>query len=252
MRCIIKILTKREIHRSFKSVFLAIFFILLVIFAGMFGFMRLEGLKPIDALYLTVVTLSTVGYGDFYPTTQEAKIFTIFLIIFGVSAFLYAFSTLSMTIFEGHLMEVLKLEEAKDELRKMRNHVILCGYGDVGSYIAEGLDKDEVVVVELDENRIQSVIENDMLCVKGDSTRPETLKEAGVENAKAMIIALNSDPDVVFTILTAKEMNPDLRIYARANKKESVSKMKWAGANHVVCLPDIGGRDLIKALKSGE
>lgn len=244
---IAKILVIRKLHRSFKHLFIAILFILIVIAIGTVGYMRFENLKPFDALYFTIVTLSTIGYGDIYPTTHDAKVFTIFFIPLGVSAFLYTFSAISMAIFEGRLLEVLKLEQAKEEIKKMKDHIILCGYGDVGEYIAKNLKS--VVVIESREDRYSELVESGLLGIHGDSTITETLKEAGIERAKAIIIALNEDPKTVFTTLIAKELNPSIKIYARANKKESVNKIRLAGADYVICIPEIGGREFIRALE---
>jgi len=235
-----------RLHRSFKHLVRAVLCITVVAAVGTVGYSHFENLSAFDALYFTVVTLSTIGYGDIHPTTHESRMFTIFFIPLGVSAFLYTFSAVAMTIFEGRLMEVLKLEQAKDRIKRMRNHVVLCGYGEVGEYVTKNLK--DVVVIETDEGRFEELLRDGLLGVNGDSTDPEVLREAGVERAKAVIVALNEDPKVVFTILTVKEMNPQAKVYARANRRDAASKIKAAGADYVVCLPEIGGRELINAV----
>jgi len=238
-----------KLHRSFKHVFLALLYIVFVILVGVLGYTHFEGLSPFNALYFSVVTLSTIGYGDMYPVTHSGKVFTLFFIPLGVSAFFYAFSVITMALFEGRVLEVLKLEQAKDELKKMRDHVVLCGFGDVGEQVARNLKS--VVVIEATKERYEELVREGFLGVLGDSTKPETLREAGVERARALILALNEDPKTVFAILTAKEVNPNIKIYARANRKDSVGKMKQAGADQVICLPELGGKEFIKALEGG-
>jgi voltage-gated potassium channel len=240
-------LVMRNLHSSFKHLFRAVAFILLVLFIGTFGYVRFEGMEPFDALYFSVVTLSTIGYGDIYPKTYEGKVFTVFFIPLGVSVFLYTFSAVAMTVFEGRLMEVLKLEQAKDDIKKMSGHVVLCGYGDVGEHVAKSLKS--VVVVESDKNRYEEILKGGLLGVHGDSTHAQTLLEAGIARAKAVIIALNQDPKTVFTVLTIKELNPSVKIYARANRVENTGKIRTAGADEVVCLPEIGGKALLRALE---
>jgi len=234
------------IHRSFKHLYRAFACILIVIVIGTMGYMRFERLTPFDSLYFTIVTLSTVGFGDLSPTTHESRLFTMFFIPLGVSAFLYTFSAISMAVFEGQIVEVFKMEQAKDRIKKMRDHIILCGFGDVGENVAKTLKT--AVIIENDEDRFEELISQGFLGIRGDSTKVEVLREAGIERAKALIIALNEDPKTVFTALTAKELNPRVRIYARANRNDSKNKIRLAGADYVVCLPEIGSRELIRGL----
>jgi len=164
-----------------------------------------------------------------------------------VSVFLYAFGAIVSILFEGRLMEVLKMKKMKEKITKLKDHVILCGVGDVGSVVLDHVSP--VVFVEQDEAHWMKLTHDGVLGVKGDSTKPEFLYEAGIEHARALIVALDSDPDTVFTILTAKELNPNIMVYARANHRDSVGKIKWAGADHVVCLTEIAGRELSKAFE---
>ena len=237
------------LHRSFKHIFRAAAFILIVLAIGTIGYVHFEGLLPFDAFYFSVVTLSTIGYGDITPLTHAGRLFTIFFIPLGVSAFLYMFGAVSMAVFEGELMEVFNMEKAKADINKMSGHVIICGYGDVGEQVAAGLKNP--VIIENSEERFAVLSKNGYLGVRGDSTVEQTLKEAGIDRAKAVIIALNQDPKTVFTVLTIKELSPNVKIYARANRKENVGKIKTAGADHVVCLPEIGGRELLRELADG-
>lgn len=225
---------------------IAIGLILSIITIGTIGYIKLENSTPLNALYHTVITITTVGYAD-AATKAETKIFTMAIALAGVASFYYLAGAIAETLIAGRLFEVLKLRRIEDVLAKAKNHVILCGYGDVGTLTAERIK--DIVIIEKKEDRFDAAIKKGFACVKGDSTNPETLELAGIKKAKAMIIALNSDPEVVYTILTAKEANPDIKIYARANETISVNKMKKAGANYVICLPEVGSRDLLNALE---
>lgn len=234
-------------HSSLKNLGIAVFAALLVISVGVVGYMNLIGLDPLDALYFTVVTLGSVGYGDIYPETVEAKLFTIFFVLVGVSVFLYAFGAIISMLFEGTIIEVFKMEHVKEKLSKLRGHTILCGYGDVGETIAKQIDK--IVIIDHDEAKILKLVSEGIFAFSGDSTRPETLLKAKIDKARAIIIALDSDPDVLFTILTAKDVNPEIKVYARANHRESVSKMRRVGADYVVCVTELAGKELMNAIE---
>ena len=245
-----KILSVYPNNKSLNNLILAIFAVLLVIVMGVVGYMSFIGLDMVDALYFTIITLSSVGYGDIHPETLEAKVFTIFFVLLGVSVFLYALSVLLAMFFEGKIIEVFRMEHVKEKMSKLQGHTILCGYGDVGKIILREMS--DIVVVDQDEGKILKLLSKGIFAISGDSTQSETLLDARVDKAKSIVIALDSDPDVLFSILTAKDLNPDIRVYARANHKDSISKMKRAGADYVVCLPELGGKELIKALEKME
>ncbi len=236
--------------RGYGHIIAAVFILVLVIAAGTCGFMLLENLSFLDSLYFTVMTVSSVGFGDIVPETKESKIFTIFLVSFGVLALFYTISVVISSLVEIRLLDILRFGGVKRRIRRMKNHVILCGYGEVGSLIAEGLGRGEVTVIEKDEEKVNELVKREFSAIHGDSTNPEVLAQAGIKNARAVIIALNSDPDAVYTILTAKELNRDARIYVRANEKKSKSKMKRAGADYVICLSAVGSREILRALEA--
>jgi len=241
-------LLMRGLHRSFKHLFLAVAYILFVLAVGTVGYTHFENLQPLDALYFSVVTLSTIGYGDISPQTYAGKVFTIFFIPLGVSAFMYTFGAVSMAIFEGEIMEVLKLEQNKQDISKLMGHTILCGYGEVGEYVAKNTGK-TIVAVENNEERYKKALKDGYYAILGDSTNSDVLKEAGAENASSIVIALAEDPKTVFTILTVKDLNPTIKVYARANRRGVSNKIRTAGADYVVCLPEIGGKELINAIE---
>jgi voltage-gated potassium channel len=237
---------KIHLENYFGShLFVSVGIIAVIILSGTVGYMLLESLSPLDALYHTVITVATVGYSD-VATKNETRVFTIIIVLMSVASFYYFAGAIAETLIAGRLFEVLKLKRLEDALDRVQDHVILCGYGDVGTLLAEKIK--EVVVVEKNDNRFAELLKKGILCVKGDSTSPESLESAGIKRAKAMIVALDSDPEIVYTILTAKELCPHIKIYARANETMSVNKMKKAGADYVICLPEVGSRDLLNAL----
>jgi voltage-gated potassium channel len=237
----------KKIFSSHLSVSVGL--ILLLILTGTAGYMFLEHLSALDALYHTVITIATVGFADLPHPKEETRIFTIFLVLSGLASFYYFAGAIAETLIAGRIFEAIKMKRIEEGLEKVRDHVILCGYGDVGMLVAEKMKERSLVAIERSEERLHDLSAKGILYVRGDSTNPEALKQAGIERARAMIIALNSDPEVVYTILTAKELNPHIKIYARANELNSIGKMKKAGANYVICLPEVGSRDLVNALE---
>jgi len=231
-----------------RNIIISILLILGIILIGSIGYMKLENLNFLDALYFTIVTVSSVGYGDIYPKTEESKIFSIFIILVGVSSLFYLGASIISTIVEGKITSFI-IWHSLAKIRKMKNHVILCGYGDVGSLVAKGLDRGDVVIIERDKEKYEELTGRGYFGIHGDSTHTETLRNANIEEARALIIALNSDADAIYTILSAKELNPEIKVYVRANESDSLRKMKRAGANYVICLPAIGSREILNALR---
>jgi voltage-gated potassium channel len=231
-----------------KNLIYALIAILIVMATGTVGYTILEKLTLLDALYFTVVTMSSIGYGDIHPTTPESKIFTIFIILTGLTLLFYLVSALVSSFVEVSLWDVLKVRKMIERRKKMKDHVILCGYGDIGVLIAKGFGAENLVIVDKDEQKYNEIIQGEYVGVHGDSTHSAVLESAGVRDAKAMIIALDTDADAVYTILTAKELNPGIKVYVRANESGSSSKMRRAGADYVICLPAVGSNELLKAM----
>ncbi len=228
------------------SAFLLVFSTIAI---GTAGYMWLEGFSPLDSVYFTVITITSVGFGDLHPTTESSKIFTIALVLIGMFSLFYLISELISFFLESRIIDTVFLGRIKRSIRKMRNHIILCGYGNVGSLIADSLGMRNVVVIDRDETKLNEARDKGFNTTPGDSTNSETLKNANIDNAKAIIVALNSDPDAVYTILAAKELNRDIEVYARSNEKGSLNKMKRAGANYVICLPGVGSDAILKAME---
>lgn len=214
-----------------------------LVVAGTLGFVLLEGLDPWDSLHLTLQTLTTVGYGSPVIQTPQGRLFSNALMIFGVGTALYAFWILMDLTMGGHIRSALGRRSYRRELSRMENHIILCGYGRVGQAAAERLQVTgrDFVVVGMDEESLGGLDEK-VPRVIGDATEEETLKQAGVETADTVLIAFGDDSDTILAIVTAKAVNPDVRVIARASFKENTRKMAKVGANEIIVPELVGGR----------
>lgn len=212
---------------------------------GTIGYMILEGTSLLDALYMTVITISTVGYGEVTVLSETGKIFSICLIITNFMVFAYGLYVVTYYIFEGKIYIRMHREFINKKIAKLHNHVILCGYGRYGKEASEhflGL-KEPFVVIDKADHVIQELQENDkeVLYIKGDATHDDALEMAGIQHAKAIIIALPDDADNVFTVLSAKQIRPDIQIISRAHNEKTRKKLELAGADHVILPDQIGG-----------
>ncbi len=216
--------------------------ILSVTTLGVAGYILIEKMKFIDALYMTIITLSTVGFKEVKPLSNVGKIFTSGLIIAGVGTFAYAVSSFSRFLIEGEVKKLFYLRKMEDKMKRLKDHIIVCGFGRVGERICEELVKENVpfVVIDSDPERIEHAESKGYLFVFKDTTETEALIKAGIERASALIAALGSDADNLFLILAAKELNPNIRVVARANSPENEKKLYKAGADKVVTPYTIG------------
>jgi len=218
--------------------------LLLVVGIGIIGYMIIEGWSFLDALYMTVVTLSTVGYEEVHSLTTAGRIFSILLIIGGVGVMLYTLTTIVRYLIEGQFTNILGRRRMKEKLSKLKGHVILCGYGKVGREVARVFKREGTpfVVVELNQEALDDATDAGYLCLHGNATSDDVLKEAGVQQARALVAALGSDADNLYTTLSARELHSDLFIVARASAEESEPKLKRAGADRIMSPYRIGGR----------
>jgi voltage-gated potassium channel len=229
---------------SARRLAFAILMILLVILAGVIGYQQIEGWNFLDALYMTVITLATVGYGETHALTAAGKIFTIFLIMVGVGSLTYGLTAATAFVIEGTLTDIIGRKKMETEIKKLKEHIILCGIGETGRYVAEEFLQARVpfVIVELDRERIKQLERSaPFLCIEGDATDDEILKQARIHEAKGLVTVLSQDPDNLFVTMTARSMNPRLRIVARVADPKSRPKLIKAGADSVVCPDSIGG-----------
>ena len=221
-----------------------------VVAIGVVGFWYLEGLDPLDALYLAIATITTVGYGDIVPETPTGKIFTAGLILSGVGVAIYVLTGIIGSVLEGRLHVAFGIARAKRSVAKMKNHMIICGGGRTGNVIvdelrSEGLD---LVVIEHDPEMIKELRKKEIPVVEGDATKDEILIDAGVERASGLVSTLPSDSDNLFLCITAKELNKGLEIVTRASSKEAAKRLYSIGVKKAVMVEEIGGRRLAKSL----
>ena len=219
--------------------------LVLIMFIGVAGSMMFEGYSFLDALYMTVITLSTIGYGEVQPLTDAGKIFNIFFIISSFAVFAYVISSLTKYIVSGEMATYFKNRKLMNALEKFSNHVIICGFGRHGQQAAEILSNNNqaFVVIDSADVHLKSLFaeKKDLVYIHGDATDDDVLIKAGIKKAKALISTMPDDAHNVFAVLSARSMNPELTIISRAQLKSSEFKLKTAGADHVILPEFIGG-----------
>ncbi len=206
--------------------------------------MIIEGWNMIDSFYMTIITISTVGFSEVAPLSLYGKLFTAFLIVSSFGTFAYAITSITRYLVGGEYRRYLKEYKVMRETGKMNQHVIICGFGRVGMQVASDLidNGTEFVIVENDQEVIdQWSIHDDYLFLKGDSTVDETLEHAGIAKARAIIVCMPKDADNIYVVLAAREKNKGILIVSRASQITAVSKLKMAGANNVIMPDSIGG-----------
>jgi voltage-gated potassium channel len=226
--------------------------LLLIILFGTVGYKLIEGWSFLDCLYMTVTTLSTVGYSEVHPLSQEGRIFSIFFILGGVGALFYTLTDLVQYVLEGELGIRIGRRQMETKIQRLKNHFIICGYGRVGEAIANILEQEEMdfIVIDKKEENINLARKSGYLIIAGDATDDEVLKQAQIEYARTLIVALGDDVDNTYTTLTARGLNRNLPIIARANNEAAKKKLLIAGASHIVAPETIGGQRMARlALK---
>lgn len=234
-----------QIPSSLISARIALLLLFLDLVLGIVGFTLIENYGLIDAVYMTVITLSTVGYTEVQPLSHAGQLFTSAFILVNIGLFAYIISVFSYYIIEGEIFKNMHLNLIKDNIDKLEKHVILCGYGKYGKEVAEHFLKHEIpfVIIDNDPEEIEELQKNpkELLYIEADATHDETLMRAGIRRARALVSALPEDSDNVFTVLTANQLNPEINIISRAKDPRSERKLMLAGANHVVMPEQIGG-----------
>jgi voltage-gated potassium channel len=225
-----------------KKLFLALALIIIVIAFGTAGYQLIEGWNFLDALYMTIITLTTVGYREVHELSSRGMIFTIVLLMVGVGTFLYALSAGAKIILEGELQELFGRKRLEKKIKELKGHYIVCGYGRMGKIICRELKAKNVPFVAIERNGdfLNNRVD-DFLGISGDATNDDILREAGIERAKGLISVLPNDALNLYVVLSARELNPDLHIVARAGEEGSENKLLRAGADKVVSPYHIGG-----------
>ncbi len=227
---------------------LAVVLLLAVLAGGTVGYMVIEGWNAWDAFYMTVTTVATVGFREVHPLSFGGQVFTIVLIFGGVGTAFYTVTLLATIIVEGGLHQRFGRRRAARMLEQITNHFILCGYGRIGSIIANELHQQGVplAVVERDPERVQQAIERGWLALEADASREEVLARAGIHRARGLIAAVGTDAENVFTVLTARVMRPDLFIIARVESDDAEPKLRRAGADRVISPYQIGATHMVQ------
>ncbi|MEW5993509.1 MAG: potassium channel protein [Candidatus Zixiibacteriota bacterium] len=234
---------------SIQKLRIAILVMLLIVFTGTVGFMVLERMAPLDAVYMTVITLSTVGYGEVKPLHPEGRLFAIFIIVFGVAMAGFTASVIGQIVVEGQFKEMLGRRKMEGRIRKMSGHYIIAGYGRVGRQVAAEFKNRKVpfLVIEKDEKETARLFNEGVPFLQGEATDDDVLRKAGVESARTLISTLPDEAQNVYLTLTARDMRKDLIIIARADYEDGEKKLLRAGANHVVSPHVIGGMRMAMA-----
>ncbi|MBX9687028.1 MAG: potassium channel protein [Candidatus Obscuribacterales bacterium] len=222
----------------------------IVVGGGTLGYCLIENWRPFDALYMTITTLSTVGFGETHPLHTKGRLFTILLILSGVGTLLYILSDTAQLIAETDPRELFGRRRMKDKIEKLSGHQIVCGFGRTGEEVAKQLRSTGVpfVVIELDPGHCQRAKDEGVLLVQGDATEDHVLQQAQVQNAKGIVCALSDDAANTFIALSAKEFNENIKIVCRAANPGSESKMMRAGADNVISPYIIAGRRMASAV----
>ncbi|RJQ40684.1 MAG: potassium channel protein [Nitrospiraceae bacterium] len=238
------------IHEMIKRLITALILLAIVIEAGTIGYVLIEKWGAIDSLYMTVITIASVGFMEVNPLSQTGRIFTIFLIIFGIGTLTFGISTFTAFLVEGELSEILRRRKMEKNISGLKGHYIVCGMGKIGRHIIEELYKTERLCVAIDKNEeeCKRLAEEEKLFIKGDATSSSVLRSANIAHAKGVFCALPTDAENLLLILTARGISPSLKIVARAEEDESEEKMRRAGADGVVMPEFIGGLRMTSAM----
>jgi len=217
---------------------------------GMIGFRYLENYPWLDAFYMVLTTMTTVGYGEIHPLSQKGRLFNSFLIFFGVGIMLQAVTLVAQLVVEREFGELLGKRKSKRMIERLKDHFIICGFGRVGRGAAQEMQRSGVpfVVIDNDEDRVERAMRLGMLAVQADATRDETLRELHIQRASGLVAALASDADNMFLILSAKTLNSKLLVSARANEEESEGKLRRAGADMVFAPYYLTGHRLAQSI----
>lgn len=223
-----------------KRLAFALGLIVLVIASGTFGYVILEGWSVFDALYMTVITITTVGFKEVHELSPQGKVFTVVLVFTSVGAVFYALNFAARIIIEGEFKDVFGRKKLQNAIKKLRGHYIVCGYGRMGRIVCDELKRRGRPFVVIEKSPV-SEPPADLLLLAGDATQDEVLKEAGIENAAGLITVLPTDAENLYVVLSARGLAPTLNIVARAVGEGSEQKLLRAGANKAVSPYHIGG-----------
>ncbi|MEM6967546.1 MAG: NAD-binding protein [Bacteroidota bacterium] len=231
-------------NNQFAKLFFATSLLVISLLAGTLGYKWIEGYNMLDAFYMSVITFSTVGFGEVEELSEDGRLFTAVYILLNLGVLTYAVSVVANYFFEGKLRLIFKNYLVDREINKLTNHIIICGYGITGKEAADELIKNKrpFVIIEKEPTIVDKFVNKaGFYCIQGDAIEDATLKIAGIERASSIIITTPSDADNVFITLTAKEFKPNIKIYARASANATEKKLFRAGADQVINSARQGG-----------
>ncbi|MDZ7838451.1 MAG: potassium channel protein [Actinomycetota bacterium] len=231
-------------YRYLRRIMVPLLILVVLYFLGSLGYMVIEEMSPLDALFMTTITITTVGYETVDQLSTPGVVFTIIYIIIGTGLAAYMLISLADFILSEFLLGRMESRRITKMISKLRNHYIICGLGRVGLEIATelGHNQADFIVIDNAQGPIDICKENNWLYVLGDASNDDILLEAGIEEARSLFAALDTDPDNVYITLSAKSLNPDIFVVARATAQETISKLEKAGADRVLSPQIIGGR----------
>jgi len=217
---------------------------------GALGFMLVEHMPLGDALYMAVITISTVGFGEVTPLSPWGRLFTVGLIVVGVGTALYLFSTVSEILIEGQLRERFARTSMQNKIDQMRDHIVVCGFGRFGRVVVEELGPraSNTVIIESDPAKEAALLATGIPFLLGSATSDEVLDRAGIERASVLVIATDTESDSVFITLSARERNPELRIHARGESEAACRRLYLAGATQVTSTYQTGGQRMVASI----
>lgn len=233
-----------------RNILIAVTILIFVIAFGTSGYMLIEKWDFSDAIYMTVITLTTVGYGEVRPLGASGRIFTICLLIMGVGFVFYMFGTITQIMVEGQFRKLLGRRKLGKQLAALKDHYIICGYGRIGQIISREIAKKPLplVIIENSPDLIKTIEEQGHLFIEGDATREDVLLKANIQKAKGLVATVSSDADNVYIILTARGLNPGLYIMARVVDEKAERNLLQAGANRVISPYHIGARKMAQVI----
>jgi voltage-gated potassium channel len=236
--------------RAVRRFLFLILAVLATLAIGTIGFVRIEHYPPFDAFYMTLITMTTVGYAEIHPLSHAGRIFNSVLIIFGVTTIFIGIGTMTQTIIEAEFGDAFGKRRKKRMIDKLKDHFIVCGYGRVGRGAAEELQRAGVpfIVIDTDPARVERAMLAGLLAVAADATRDDVLRQAGIERARGLVAALATDADNLFVLLSAKGLNSHIFVATRAAEEGAEEKMRRAGADAVYAPYVITGHRLAQSL----
>jgi voltage-gated potassium channel len=227
---------------KFVSLRKALLLFVISLVVGTFGFTLIEDYPIGDALYMAIITISTVGFEEVKPLSSNGQIFASFYIIFNIGVFAYSISAFSVYVVHGEIFKTIKIQKMERKIRALKDHIIICGHGKYGKEVRNYflLHKMDIVIIDLDQKTFEDESDS-LLYIVDDTTKDDVLIQAGIEHARSIITVLPDDTENLYTVMAARALNPNINIISRAVHDRAIAKLKLGGANHVIMPTQIGG-----------